>query len=100
MIVIDVDWNLMRQIHKDTTSRFFHIRRKKFIEVYCVDNGMLFRNIRPIAESPEQAALEFDMDLKDSLEVKRITQVGGPEWAKWGDEVLTILRELREKVDR
>jgi hypothetical protein len=109
MIVIDVNFNKLRELRADEDKRFFYLEKPvkintrfadktskmvEYLEVYCQLNNMLFRAFWAVPENPDQRTLQFDLDLRNAIPVKRISEVKGPEWTALGEEMLRLLRKV------
>ena len=97
--IIDVTFNTLRTLRADQEGgRYFYIDRKRYVEVYAVMGGFLFRYTRK-KEGGEKDMLFFSEELKNAIPVLNISNVNDEGYKRSLRMIISLLNDIKEKIN-
>ena len=83
MIIIDVNFNILKRIKKaGSTTRYMVLEKSKQYDIYVLLSNVLYRSVYD-KQGNEQDTLFFEHTLADYVVIDGIHQVNEKEWQDW-----------------
>jgi hypothetical protein len=93
MIVLDVDFNVMREMAaKASGVSFFYTETGTEITLYREFNGMLLRHVHAKSGSPQNDSAWASINLARSVRVEKISNFGEDEWKEYFTHLYYVMK--------
>lgn len=100
MLIVDVDFNVIRMINRGDMTRFFYIDYQNRVEVFTLMNGIMYRYVYRKTGTEEQDRLFMENNLMNALQINGFEYINEVPWRELFLKINSNLEEIKESLNR